>query len=172
MIDMANMTDLWPTEIEVTSLIPPATILRQQESALGKKTRNIVLGEVKARESDNFDFSYIFYIVAPALGNYRYKLLTIYHNIELYPAIIQVEEGIYEEISSEEYKDKTSFAFLLEPQEYKMPYSFQADSEDSFLNVLKAIFNSSKAKRVISGLLAQSNVDYKSSSQLDEKTLK
>ena len=163
------MTNLWPVEIEATTLTSPVTILRQQASFLGKKTKNIVLGEAKARENDDFDFSYIFYIVAPALGNYRYKLLTIYYNIDLYPVIIEVGEEIYKEILGIKAETSSFFVALLHPPIYKIKNSFQADSEDSFLNVLKVIFNSTKAKHIISALLAQSNVDYKSSSQSDKE---
>jgi hypothetical protein len=154
--------NLWPTEIDNTNVTPPVTILNQQATMLGTVTKNIILGDVKARESEEYDFSYIFYIVAPALSNYRYKLLTIWHNIDLYPVIIQVEENIYNEISPSD-KDKTHFAFLIEPPEMerKIPNSFQAKSEDEFLEVLEAIFNTSKTKRIISALRAQSTDNYK-----------
>jgi len=147
--------NLWPTDIEVTSVTPPVTILGQQATMLGNMTKNIILGDVKARESEEYDFSYIFYIVAPALNNYRYKLLTIYHNIDLYPVTIQVEEDIFNEVP------KSITRAIGE----RIPNSIFAKSEEQFTEVLKAIFNSSKAKKVISALLAQSTDNYKSPSQ-------
>jgi hypothetical protein len=147
MIDMIN---LWP-EIETTTITPPVTILEQQASMLGNMTKNIILGDIKARESEEYDFSYVFYIIAPALSNYRYKLLTIYHNIDLYPIVVQVEENIYKEIDKPEYFHGNVF------------YSFKVSLEDKFLDILKAIFNSSKAKKVISALYAQSIQNYKAS---------
>jgi len=153
--------NLWPTEIEVTSVTPPVTILGQQATMLGSITKNIILGDVKARESEEYDFSYIFYIVAPALNNYRYKLLTIYHNIDLYPVTVQVEESIYKEVPKRATGER-------------IPNSIFAISEDEFTKALKAIFNSSKAKKVISALLAQSTDNYKSpiirQENLDEET--
>lgn len=148
---MANMTDLWPAEIDVTSLIPPATILREQATMLGKRTKNIVLGEVKAREVENQDFSYDFYIVAPALGNYRYKLFTISYSVDLYPVIIEIEKNIV--------------YGMLENRRGGLINPMKVDSEDMFLEILKEIFGSSKTKRVISTLLAQSTADYKASKQ-------
>jgi hypothetical protein len=142
---MTDMVNLWPAELEVTKLIPPVTILRQQASMLGQLTGNRVLSDVKARDGEDDTFTYDFYIVAPSLNNYRYKLLTISHGVDLFPVTIQVEESIYKEIDSPKYfKDN------------KVHHSFWTDSEDNFLEILKAIFNSSKAKRVISSLLVQS----------------
>ena len=144
------MINLWPPEIEVINITPPVTILGQQATMLGSITKNIILGDVKARESEEYDFSYIFYIVAPALSNYRYKLLTIYHNIDLYPVTVQVEENIYKEVPKRATGER-------------IPNSIFAISENEFTEVLKAIFNSNKAKRVVSALLAQSTQNYNAS---------
>jgi len=150
------MVNLWPAELEVTKLIPPVTILRQQASMLGQLTSNRVLGDVKARDEEGDVFTYDFYIVAPSLNNYRYKLLTISHSVDLYPVIIKVEESIYKEIP--QFDNKVASTVF----EKKIGMSLQLDSEPKFIEALRAIFNSSKAKRVISALLVQSIDNYKS----------
>ena len=43
-----NIPDLWPDDIAVTSLQVPVTILRQQATLLGEKTKNLVEGEVSS----------------------------------------------------------------------------------------------------------------------------
>ena len=40
------MTDLWPDDIEHTSVKAPVTILREQGTFLGRKTSNLVEGEI------------------------------------------------------------------------------------------------------------------------------
>jgi len=93
------MLNLWPAEIEVAEITPPVTILHQQAEMLGQLTNNKVLGDVRVRDGEGDVFTYDFYIAAPALNNYRYKLLTISYSIDLYPVtIFDLEESIYKEI--------------------------------------------------------------------------
>jgi hypothetical protein len=175
---MIDMTNLWPAEItEVSEITPPVVILDQQAAMLGNMTKNIILAEIKSEkeaifvlETDDFlykyEFSYAFYIVAPILDNYRYNLLTIWHNIDLYPVVVNVEENIYKEIYKD-FDDKITFS----PWALRVQYegknqvedSFMANSKKEFLDILKAIFGASKTKRIISALLAQSNPESKAS---------
>ena len=78
------MIDLWPDDIEHTSVKAPVTILKEQGALLGRKTDNLVEGVV-ARDRRLFtepgDFRYSFYLAAPALGDYRYRLLGILHSV-------------------------------------------------------------------------------------------
>ena len=137
------MIDLWPHDIAVIEAIKsPVNILREQASLLGAKTQNLILAEVVQLEwRRGFkDFGYIFNIVAPALSSYRYQLLRIYHNVAFYPLEIAVEEEILESLDIEVSNGNTSF---------------DVESEEQFLQALKAIFNSEKTKRVITALLSQ-----------------
>jgi hypothetical protein len=158
---MTEIVDLWPDTIKVEKVITPVTILRQQASLLGKKTKNIVQGEVR-EEKENFgalntyDFNYVFYLVAPALNNYRYRLLDISYNVSLYPVIVTIEESIFSEIASN-FKTAQSISKLI-----------QAKSQDEFLDILKEIFNSTKVLRVISVLLSQSDPSYDQSLKEEE----
>ncbi|MDQ1317993.1 MAG: hypothetical protein QG588_1649, partial [Candidatus Poribacteria bacterium] len=61
-----------------------------------------------------------------------------------------------------DFEDKIVFS-ITDQEIEQIPNSFQANSKDEFLDILKAIFSSSKAKRVISALLAQSNPESKAS---------
>ena len=155
---MLKMIDLWPASIEVSKIIPPVTILREQATMLGKKTKNLIKAEVKEFDQESsfqrFDFGYVFYIVAPTLYNYRFPLLSIYHNVEPYPLYVHVQEEIFKEISQK--------------FEIMANIHIKVKSEDEFYEVLRAIFNSSKAKRVISILLAQSAPGFNLSSSDDE----
>ncbi len=75
------MMDLWPQNLE--SLAParaPVTILREQASLLGRKTKNLLEGEIVQvtpyKAEEDAEFVYRFNIMAPALGDYRYGLFT------------------------------------------------------------------------------------------------
>lgn len=130
------MIDLWPDDIGYTKLKAPVTILMEQASLLGKKTQNLV--EAKIGRDEAFEeFCYNFYLVAPALGNYRYKLFTIFHDIQLYPVKINIDSDILEEVSP------------------GTEGQLSAESEDDFLDILRKIFGAEKTRSLIYALLAQ-----------------
>jgi hypothetical protein len=83
-----DIPDLWPKDIAPQTVRTPLSILRAQATALGKRTRNILEGEVKTRTDKDGDILHDFYVVAPTFGGYRYRLFGIYHGPELYPVTI------------------------------------------------------------------------------------
>jgi len=93
-------------------------------------------------------FSYTFYLVAPALGDYRYHLLKVLHSVELYPVTIyEVDEDILKELPTDmKVKDG----------------ELSADTQDTFMEILKAIFATKKVRKVIGAILAQSGVGIES----------
>ncbi|HEY6334052.1 MAG TPA: hypothetical protein VI756_32350 [Blastocatellia bacterium] len=89
-----SSSDLWPDNFGTEPLVTPASILRAQAAALGRKTNHLVEGEVEPRTTPS-DFIYSLDLVAPALDNYRYRLLTIRHGIGLYPVAVSLEAARY-----------------------------------------------------------------------------
>lgn len=77
--------DLWPESFGSLEVETPLQILRKQASLVGTKTGNILVGHVSRIVDEEGDFRLSFYLVTPALDNYRYKLLTVWHGIGLYP---------------------------------------------------------------------------------------
>ena len=145
------MIDLWPDDIRYTRLKAPVTILMEQASLLGKKTQNLLEAKVENNKEALVSaevFVYGFYLVAPALSYYRYKLFTISHDIQLYPVKINIDSDILKEISPDAEEQ------LL------------AESEGDFLEILKKIFGAEKTRHIISALLAQVvDIDEKSSNR-------
>ena len=47
-LQVSKMIDLWPKDLRTTTMTTPVTILREQASLLGVKTRNIVRAEVRS----------------------------------------------------------------------------------------------------------------------------
>jgi hypothetical protein len=145
--------DLWPDDIEHTTLKAPVTILKEQGALLARKTGNIVGGladrtQLIARGSPDDRFRYSFYLSAPAI-NYVYQLLKISHSDDLYPVEITAGEELYAELPDElrsKLIDDGSGVKLI------------ADSEDKFMEILKAIFATEKVRKVIGAIIAQSGV--------------
>ena len=65
--------DQWPQELRSSELTPPVVILKEQAALLGEKTEYRLRAEVVTQNMDGTLF-HSFYIVAPSLQNYRYKL--------------------------------------------------------------------------------------------------
>lgn len=159
------MTDLWPNDIaEIGPIKAPITILKEQASALGEKTKNILKGEVinvsemglgdpevhRIRPILKGAFTYMFYIVGITIG-YRYRLLVISHDVELYPLSLLVEDDIKQQISFEipdGWDDRLSGIYEV----------LTVKSEENFLKALKEIFGSTKVRQVIQAILLQAGV--------------
>ena len=133
-------SDLWPTNLETHGPKAPAAILREQGGLLGRKTNNLVVGVVvpepgeprrPAKGLRSLPFCYSFFLEAPALDRYRFKLFTISHRIILYPVFVSAEDGGKPRV---------------------------ARSETEFLQVLKDLFSSAYTKQAIESLIAQSQV--------------
>ncbi len=142
--------DLWPQELEATKMRSPVSILKGQASLLGQKTKNLVEGHVAISE-EGTALSYSFFLVAPALNNYRYLLLTMSHDIRMYPVSIFVEEEILAEINPELVKKWGTAAGILASS-----HSERAENEAEFLELIKKIFSATKTKQLIAAMLSQS----------------
>ncbi|OLP16875.1 hypothetical protein BST81_19480 [Leptolyngbya sp. 'hensonii'] len=125
--------DLWP-DFGETNLITPLTILKAQATALAKKTNGLVEATVTSSSEANGDFIHRFYLVAPVL-DYRYHLLTVFHDIKLYPLRIE---------------------FLIEGLQSKLGGSLK--DEAAFESCLTNIFASEKTIQIIRALISQSRV--------------
>lgn len=145
------MKDLWPEDIYVSDsqLRAPVTILKEQASLLGKKTRNLVEGHIRRMDETEArvrgaalgyqgpGFGYEFHLAAPALDGYRYRLFFIIHGIDLYPIKFSLDESIAQEIGHD-------------PR-----YAPTAQSESELTILLGRIFAASKTRSVIQAMLAQ-----------------
>ena len=120
--------DLWPADIAAPPRDkPPLLILREQASLLAQKTGNLVDAEVTTSPEPDGSLALRFTLVAPALSGYRYVLFTAIQSAKLYPVALRFE-GL----------------------------TYHADSEDGLKQYLRNFFTSEPARRVISGLVAQS----------------
>lgn len=128
------MENLWgeiPGDIDVR---PPITILREQATLLGELTNKILLAEVGVNRQGG-DLTMDLRIVAPALANYTYVVLTARHGIQMYP--VQV------------------INFSTFTPEKKRPI-YECTNESELLATLKAILGAPHLHNVISSLMAQS----------------
>jgi hypothetical protein len=82
-----SIPDLWPQSFGEPPEPTPSAIFRQQGLLLGKKTDNLVYGEVQSRSHPSGEFAHVLEVVAPLLA-YRQILAVAYHKVDAYPAKI------------------------------------------------------------------------------------
>ena len=121
-----SIVNLWPEDFGTPDEVPPVVILKQQATMLGQRTQNILIGDVASGSTEPDTIYHNFYIVAPALGNYRYKLCWLSQKVtSLYPVWLSDRE---------------------QPLE----------NAEALLEALRILFSSEKTTKVVQSLLAQS----------------
>ena len=119
--------DFWSNDIGGQPLRTPVTIMREKAAQLGPKTDHQVIAEVVTHTGEYQNFEHLFYFVVPSLQNYRYRLFTARHDVELYPVQINVD----------------------------LQENYNAVNEGQFLDALRTILSSPKTTRIVKGLKGQ-----------------
>ncbi len=143
------MEDLWPEVKGESPHTAPVTILREQAALLAEKTGHLVEARVErveraakeelmgeAARPGHFRFS--FFLVAPRLENYRYRLFHMHHDYNLYPVILYADEDVKAEVrpGGEE--------------------GILAETETEFREALRSVFSAGKTTKILQALIAQS----------------
>jgi hypothetical protein len=84
----------WPSDLQLATVVTPVSVLRTQATLLGEQTKGLLEGEVKTWTHESSVYHDL-YIVVPALGGYRYRLLRVHHPMALYPVFIDEEPKPY-----------------------------------------------------------------------------
>jgi len=151
-----KMENLWPEDITTSvDLNTPVVILQQQASYLGEMTKNELIGMVSNSDelSDKGDFKYEFYINAPTLGNYSYKLFSISHDIDLYPVNIYLENEMIKEIMGDRYTDNIK--------------AIKCSNEANLIGTLGRVFAAKRTRNIIAFLLQMTKVKLSSHSSMN-----
>ncbi|HEY3278124.1 MAG TPA: hypothetical protein VGJ94_16020 [Syntrophorhabdaceae bacterium] len=139
------MKDLWPESLtDVSDLRAPVTVLREQASLLGQKTRNLLTGEVARPKVPTDKFVYQFIIHSRTI-EYSYHLLTITNDMNLYPVTITVSEETRKHVLSE----------IGNPLVDDPPRGLIAGDEEEFLNILEQVLGAPQTVKVVKSILAQ-----------------
>ncbi|MGV3724381.1 MAG: hypothetical protein ACO1SX_26085 [Actinomycetota bacterium] len=124
--------DLWPNDLGSTAEITPLVILRDQATALGHKTQQIVEGEVRTRPLNPEMLEHEFFLRVPALGDSRFLLLIVQQpTIELYPVTVQAPRQQLEQ---------------------------QCGDQGQFQDTLRQVFWSGETRSVVERLISQAKV--------------
>jgi len=123
--------NLWGTLPIEPSVLAPVAILRQQGDLLARATDGLLITDTRVVQLE-FDkyapggFQVTMHLVATALNNYHFQILTVTHGIELYPAWVVAEQE-----------------------------RMECEDQDAFEEAVEKVLQSDRVHRAISGLLAQ-----------------
>lgn len=124
---MPEPEDFWGDDFDTSAFIPPITILKEQAAALGRKTQQLVIAEIETTPF-NSSIQQTMILIAPALDNYRYKLFTTTHDIELYPTRTSFGGVYYEAKDAEEFRSDLRI-ILADPSTQRIVKSLLAQSK-------------------------------------------
>ena len=129
-----NNKDLWPKFNLESSSKTPKSILNQQAELFSSKTNNILNAYlIPFTSNDPKVIGFNFDIVAPALGNYKYRLLRMDYFIDkFFPVDLYHYEGT------------------------NIINSYKPSNVEELEEALSKIFNHSKTKQIVESLFAQS----------------
>lgn len=151
------MDNLWGDLSEIKTIRTPQKILNEQASYLNGTTKNkIIASLIKTDDPITFlserdaDFKFDFVLTSPSIKGYKYKIFRIYHNVQIYPLYIKIEESLVDEIAEEliniNLDDEPEIMDLHDYCEYEIL------NEETFINSLRVILSSNTVRRVISSL--------------------
>lgn len=123
-------TNLWGDLSSFESKRTPVTILREQAGYLTQSTNGILRGVVDhVTDRLSSDFIFDLDVVAPILNDYRYTILRIKHDINLFPLIVF---------------------------DYGNDARYECPDENFYLEALKKILTSAETRKIVGSLIAQS----------------
>lgn len=134
-----NIRDLWPKDLSMISKSnSPSSILMEQAEILAQKTGDLVRAEVITPEIPIHSgfLDYNFFIVAPRLNHYRYRLFSIWYDLNLYPVFFELDSDIDAEVRG------------------KKRGELRAKSEQEYIDLLGKILNAEKTRRIIRTLVS------------------
>lgn len=139
-------TNIWSDFPESVNVRTPVQILREQAALLRERTNGTLDARVEvSKVNDQNDDGRVFWdfvVVAPALLNYRYKILTIGQPTTFYPVTFDARS---------DGPHASSFSVNASPAAIKF-----AEDEDRFMALLVDAVKSERVQTAIKSLLVQS----------------
>jgi len=131
--------DLWPPLDDVETMRTPLHILREVASTLAPKTHNLIEAVVTSQQMNNSglgnSFRQTLVLRAPLLANYTYNLLSLQHDIELWPAKVVTPNQSHTSTTGDVRNEEQLRARLAEvfhhPQTVKVLRSMLAQSKSA-----------------------------------------
>jgi hypothetical protein len=134
------MSNLWLQDLEDLDIPLPKALLQEQCNYLWEKTDGRVFGKViNDKRISESGFAYSLILTSTSTPNYKYTVLTLYHDIPVYPVNVFLDSDVVPELNN----DFPSNGLCI-----------TCSSKDEFEKLLSRVLPSKKVTDVISTLLA------------------
>ena len=160
-----TIPDLWPTSELKSAVLTPIVILRTQATLLGQKTQGLLMGDVRVTTSEKGQLTLSFTVIAPAVNNYRYNLLSVQHTVDAsYPA----------KISADGLTNIETIPSIFPMGDRKVTTSVScktAYSEREFIRIVQEVLQAPATIAKLQSLIVRSNEETVSSLPVDDQNI-
>src|SRR5580704_14983057 len=111
--------NLWGDLSNFEIVRTPKAILKEQADLLTQATSGVLEGAVNEEESSIKDFRYDLDIRVPTLNRYIYTVLSVHHDLELYPARVRSSSPRVDQECDDEPKFAEVIGFILSSKEIR-----------------------------------------------------
>lgn len=148
-----DLVSLWPESIRA-DIQTPWRILHAQAEALGRQTKDILIGEISKIGDENGNPVLAFDIVAPDLGGYRHRIMTVQYGWDNYYPAFVTADTLKKRVAPIQ-KTHTSFDMLMDiPKEKK---DNQADNDQELIELVGRVLRSPSVVSAASSLISRVN---------------
>lgn len=145
------MKSLWPDlNLNKEDRESPAKVLTEQSEILNKMTNGMLRGKLMERRysptSDDIKmlpFAFNFRIESDFLNNYSFELLSLYHDIEIYPVYIDLDKLVLEELVKNKVFEGKSKEF----------FRITIHDQNSFIDFLETVFGTIRVQNVLRSII-------------------
>lgn len=140
---MPDAENFWPDDLFSYQEKPPLAIMKEQASRLTETSKYRLHAEIVTTVTDSNRIRRTFYLVVPALDNYRYELLEIEHGALTYPVKV---------ISEPRPRPLVPIGSRPRPSDVQPRI---IETEADFVSWLRNVLGSGETKKIIGALYAQ-----------------
>ena len=159
-----TIPNLWLSSELQPTVLTPIAILRTQASFLGQETQGLLRGDVRVTEGEKGQRILSFDVLAPAVNNYRYTLLSVQHEQEAsYPAVISSQGLTITETV------RSVLPFGSERDITRTVSKKTAYSERQFINIVQEVLQAPETIARLQSLIVRSNEETVASSSSNDE---
>jgi hypothetical protein len=159
-----TIPNLWLSSELQPTVLTPIAILRTQASFLGQETQGLLRGDVRVTEGEKGQRTLSFDVMAPAINNYRYTLLSVQHEQkDIYPAVISAQGLTVTETA------RSVFPLIPEREITTTIPKKTAYSERQFINIVQEVLRAPETIARLQSLIVRSNEETVASSSSNDQ---
>ncbi len=148
-----DLVSLWPESIRA-DIQSPWRILHAQAEALGRQTKDILIGEITTIGDENGNPILAFDIVAPDLHGYRHRIMTVQYGWDNYYPAFVMADVLKKRMSAIQKMNSLGDILTEIPKEKK---DNQADNDQELIELVGRVLRSPSVVSAASSMISRVN---------------